>query len=297
MFSRRRYGGDSAIIVTAPLPMHSEQFQLHADIEERHWWFVGRRRIFRRLVAEVLPSSPQTTIVDVGCGTGGNIAALADQYRSVGIDTSAEAVELARRRFPRVQFIAGQAPSELGELAELARLFLLTDVLEHLDDDYAMFSELLSAASPGSYFLVTVPADESLWSEHDESFGHYRRYDRTRLEGIWAGLPATTLLISYFNARLLPVVRGFRAWNRRRGRAAGRSGTDFWLPSPPANALLTSIFSGEATRLVAALGGRKRGYRAGASLLALVRRDDGAIAIRSKPDGLPPDCGRRTHPA
>jgi hypothetical protein len=27
--------------------MQSEQFLLHADIEERHWWFVGRRRIMR----------------------------------------------------------------------------------------------------------------------------------------------------------------------------------------------------------------------------------------------------------
>ncbi len=225
-------------------------------------------------------------MVDVGCGTGGNIAALAQSYRCVGIDTSAEAVDLARRRFPQVQFIAGRAPADLGELAAQARLFLLTDVLEHIADDYAMFSELLAAASPGSYFLVTVPADESLWSEHDESFGHYRRYDAARLEGVWAGLPATTLLVSYFNTRLLPMVRLVRAWNRRRGRAAGRAGTDFWLPSRPINALLTATFAGEAARLAAGLAtGRKRGYRAGASLR-------GAAAARSGPDRRPAEAGR-----
>jgi 2-polyprenyl-3-methyl-5-hydroxy-6-metoxy-1,4-benzoquinol methylase len=269
--------------------MHSEQFQLHADIEQRHWWFVGRRRILCRLVAEVLPASPQTAIIDIGCGTGGNIAALADRYQCVGIDASEEAIELARRRFPQVRFIAGRAPHDLGELASQARLFLLTDVLEHVPDDYAMFSELLAAASPGCHFLVTVPADESLWSEHDESFGHYRRYDRARLEGIWAGLPVTTLLLSYLNSRLLPVVRLVRAWNRRRGRVAGRAGTDFWLPSPPANSLLTVLFAGEARRLTAALRGRTRAYRAGASLVALLRREAGPIAIRPKPASLPPD--------
>ena len=105
--------------------MQHEQFQLHADIEERHWWFVGRRRILCRLVAEVLPPSPQAAIVDVGCGTGGNIAALADRYPCVGIDTSAEAIELARRRFPKVQFIAGRAPNDLGELAGRLGCFLL----------------------------------------------------------------------------------------------------------------------------------------------------------------------------
>ena len=108
------------------------------------------------------PSS--SLIVDVGCGTGGNLAALGRRYRCVGIDTSVEAVELAQRRFPQVQFIAGRAPQDLGELAAQAQLFLLTDVLEHVPDDYVMLSELLAAACPGSHFLVTVPADESLWS-------------------------------------------------------------------------------------------------------------------------------------
>ncbi len=90
--------------------MQHEQFQLHADIEQRHWWFVARRQILCRLVAEVLLPSPETVVIDVGCGTGGNIAALAPQYRCVGIDTSDEAIELARQRFAQVQFIAGRAP-------------------------------------------------------------------------------------------------------------------------------------------------------------------------------------------
>jgi SAM-dependent methyltransferase len=269
--------------------MQSAQFQLHATIEQRHWWFVGRRRILCRLIAEVLPPSPETTLVDIGCGTGANIAALADRYRAIGIDTSAEAVELAKQRFSAVRFIAGRAPEDLGDEMGRARLFLLTDVLEHIRDDFAMLSELLASASPGCFFLLTVPADESLWSEHDESFGHYRRYDRARLEQVWAGLPVSTLLLSYFNSRLLPVVRSVRAWNRFRGHASGVAGTDFWLPSRPANALLTAAFAGESRRLVACLRGQKRGYRAGSSLIALLRRERGPIAIRSKPAGLPPD--------
>jgi hypothetical protein len=167
----------------------------------------------------------------------------------------------------------------------LARLFLLTDVLEHIEDDRATLGELVSAASPGCCFLLTVPADPSLWSEHDESFGHYRRYDVARLAEAWAGLPVTPLLVSYFNTRLLPIVRLVRAWSRRRGHAAGRSGTDFWMPNPIANGLLTRVFAGEAWRLVASLkegiaagisvpaGELSKGaYRGGASLVALLRR-------------------------
>jgi SAM-dependent methyltransferase len=270
--------------------MQSEQFQLHADIEQRHWWFVGRRRIMRRLIGEVLPPSPETTIIDVGCGTGANISHLANDYRTIGIDTSAEAITRARPRFPQVHFLEGRAPADLGALMPQARLVMLMDVLEHVSDDFALLSELLAAATPGTYLLLTVPADESLWSQHDESFGHYRRYDLARLEQVWAGLPVTTLLLSYFNARLLPLIRIARARSRRRGHAAGQVGTDFWLPSPPINRILQIIFAGESRRLVRLLNGRcRQGYAAGSSLVALVRREAGPLAIRSKPAGLPPD--------
>jgi SAM-dependent methyltransferase len=270
--------------------MHSEQFQLHADIEQRHWWFVARRRIMRRLVGELLPPAPETVVVDVGCGTGANLAALADRYHCVGIDTSVEAVELARRRFPQIQFLAGRAPQDLGDLIRRAGLVLLMDVLEHIADDFAMLSELLAAVSPGALLLLTVPADESLWSPHDESFGHYRRYDRARLERVWAGLPVTPLVVSYFNARLLPLVRMVRARSDRRGQAAGRAGTDFWLPNAMLNRLLEAIMAGEARRIVRTLHGHPTaGYARGASLLALVRRDEGVISLRHKPDDLSPD--------
>jgi trans-aconitate methyltransferase len=147
--------------------MQPEQFELHAEIEQRHWWFVGRRRIMRRLIAEVLPPSPETTIIDVGCGTGANIAQLAEHYRCIGIDTSAEAIGRAAPRFPNVQFLQGRAPEGLGPLIHQARLVTLMDVLEHVSDDFAMLSELLAAVQPGTFFLLTVPADEALWSEHD----------------------------------------------------------------------------------------------------------------------------------
>jgi hypothetical protein len=214
---------------------------------------------------------------------------LAGDYDAVGIDTSAEAIGRARERFPDFRFLVGRAPEDLGEIAGRARLFLLMDVLEHVADDFAMLSELLAAMTPGAHLLLTVPANESLWSEHDESFGHFRRYDRERLTRTWEGLAVTPLLVSYFNTRLLPLVRLVRAVNRIRGRAAGRAGTDFWLPHPAANATLRATFAGESHRLLRTLEGRAHGYGAGASLVALLRREEGPIAIRPKPADLPPD--------
>jgi SAM-dependent methyltransferase len=253
--------------------MQTEQFQLHAEIEQRHWWFVARRTILRRLLAEVCPPSREKLVIDVGCGTGANLAAVADEYRCAGIDTSAEAVALARQRFPGVQFLVGQAPADLGPLAAQADALLLMDVLEHVADDQALFERLLDTTQPGSHLIVTVPADMALWSAHDESFGHFRRYDRPSLERLWTGLPVTVRLISYFNSRLYWVIRATRAWNRLRGHASGAAGTDFWLPRPQVNRWLESILAGEADRLLGVLrGSRSKGYQRGASLVAVIQK-------------------------
>ena len=157
--------------------MQLAQFQLHADVEDTHWWFAGRRMVMQHLVRQVLPPSKGLTVVDVGCGTGANIASLAGEYDCVGIDPSDDAIEFARSRFPGVRFVCGHVPDDLGEVMCEARLVLLMDVLEHVPDDYEFLSKLMAASAPGTQFLVTVPANPSFWSEHDESNGHYRRYD------------------------------------------------------------------------------------------------------------------------
>ena len=252
--------------------MRAEQFDLHADIEDRHWWFVGRRRIMSRLLREVLPPSPDTTVVDIGCGAGGNLAAIARDYRCVGIDPSGHAIDLARRRFPGVGFVHGFAPRDLVAEMASARAVLLMDVLEHVEDDRRLLSDVVAATPAGAVLLLTVPADAALWGPHDEVFGHFRRYDLAGFGRLWAGLPVGEMLVSYYNSRLYRAVRAVRAMGRLRGRALGHAGTDFRMPAPPLNAALTRVFAGEADRLVEALHQRRRGFARGVSLIALLRR-------------------------
>ena len=270
--------------------MQSEQFQLHADIEQHHWWFVARRKILASLVEAVLPPSPTTTIVDVGCGTGANLASLAERYDCVGIDTSSHAIRLARTHFPRVRFVHGTAPRDLNGVLDHTRMVLLTDVLEHVSDDFAMLSQLLAATQPGTYFLLTVPAELSLWSEHDQAFGHYRRYDLARFRQLWSGLAVRQVFASYYNSRLYPAVKLARLWSRRRGRARGVAGTDFAMPNRLTNAALAHCFGGERHQLIRlALGESTTPYRRGVSLMAILQRDSGLLEPRAKPLDVPAD--------
>ena len=251
--------------------MDPSLFDLNAEIEGAHWWFAGRRSIMRAVLEHGLPPGA-TTIVDIGCGTGGNVASLSDRWVSVGIDPSAEAIAHARRRFPDTEFLHGTAPGDLGDWAQRADAFLLMDVLEHVSDDKALLASLVEPLRPGSRILITVPADQRLWSDHDVSHGHFRRYDAASLRAAWSGLPVTELLLSHFNSRLYPVVRLVRALRRRRGHQAADEGSDLSMPMAPTNAVLRRIFSGESRRITRALAGNaSAGYRRGVSLLALLR--------------------------
>jgi SAM-dependent methyltransferase len=255
--------------------MQTEQFQLHADIEGRHWWFVARRRILRDIVSLVCPPTAgrNSTVVDIGCGTGANLAALADEYRCVGVDVSAEAIQLAKKRFPGVQFIPGQAKGDVRRALAHANVVLLTDVLEHVENDRDMLVSIVADCAPGAHFVITVPADMRLWSPHDEAFGHFRRYDIQNFSMLWRDLPLRKRLVTYFNSRLYPLVRTVRAVTQWRGHAAGKANTDFRLPAKPTNAALTRIFAGERHRLLNSIDGQGKIYRRGVSLLAVLERE------------------------
>ena len=59
--------------------------------------------------------------------------------------------------------------------------FLLTDVLEHIEDDKTFLTHIVTEAEINSAFLITVPAMMSLWSGHDIYLKHYKRYTKREL--------------------------------------------------------------------------------------------------------------------
>jgi SAM-dependent methyltransferase len=254
-------------------------------MEERHWWFLGKRHILETLLATLLPPDPRSLVVDVGCGPGGNVGALARSYDVVGIDTSPEAITLAQQRYPGIRFWQGELAEAPSELDRGAKAYLLTDVLEHVPDDFLLLSTLLARCQVGAHVLLTVPAHDTLWSSHDQVLKHFRRYERGQLEQLWEGLPVTPRLLSYFNSRLYPLIRTVRWWTRFGGSSFGHRGTDLHLPPEPLNRGLAWLFGGEAKVLQDSLQGRgPGGYRNGASLIAILRVDGGDIAPRSRPE-------------
>lgn len=214
-------------------------------------------------------------MVDVGCGTGADVASFPPSYGRHGLDQSETAIRFAEERHAGVGFSVATLPGEGAATIREADLVLLCDVLEHIEDDIGFLSWLIGTMKPHSHLLMTVPADPRLWSPHDEVYGHYRRYTPDVLAGVWDGLPVEVRLLAPFNRILYPAVRVVRAVTNRRGRSLGESEGDLSLPWPPVNWLLERLFSLEVPGLLRQLNGdpKPNGTR-GVSLFTVLRKTE-----------------------
>lgn len=268
--------------------MRDEIQEHNATIEDRHWWFVARRRILAALVAEIA-GGRRLRIVDVGCSTGGNAGSLSAAHDVTGFDASGTAIRIARKRFPAARFEVAAGLDAPVAAARGADLVLLMDVIEHVEDDFRFLSSFAAALRPDAHLLVTVPAHPELWSAHDVASGHWRRYTLERLERVWRDLPLEPRLVTHCNALLAPLVRTARKLRRRKPPVHG-TGADLAVPRTPVNALLRWTFERESGPLVSALRrGGDAPYRDGISLLAILRRRAGACAVIDRPADVPRD--------
>ena len=252
--------------------MDADLFVTHARMEDAHWWFLGRRQILNAVLDACIPPERPSRLLDIGCGTGANSAAFAGNFTVVGVEPSEPAVAMARKRFPDITFVGGLAPDDVMDEARRTDVFLLSDVLEHVEHDRSMVERLVSVAKPGALFLTTVPANQDLWTEHDVSHGHFRRYTLESYGALWSDLPVDIRLLSYYNSRLYPVVYGLRRLHQLRKKPASHNDTDLSLPAAAVNRTLQAIFAGEARKLVRQIGQRGSAYRRGVSLIGLFEK-------------------------
>ncbi|MEA3009686.1 MAG: hypothetical protein QOJ91_1378 [Sphingomonadales bacterium] len=210
------------------------------EIDGTHWWFVARRRIVSKLLARQLAGRTGLRILEVGCGTGSNLAMLG-QFGSVdAIEPDDRARAVAVRR-TGVAAQGGYLPDGVSLDDGAYDVIVLLDVLEHIPADVAALAALRPKLARGGKLLLTVPAMPWLWSAHDLAHHHHRRYTRRKLEAVLAAAGFALRHRSYFNSLLFPLIAAARA----AGKISGRQGGDDAMPGPRMNRLLERIFSAE----------------------------------------------------
>ena len=222
--------------------MESYTYQLMRKIEDRHWWFVARRKIIEATLQRLkLPAKAE--ILEVGCGTGGNIGMLNRFGTTTCIEQDPAAAEMARER-QLAEVFAGELPDGLPQLDHQFDLVALFDVIEHIKEDAASLQVLRSLLKPGGRIVLTVPAFNFLWSQHDDENHHQRRYRRGDIRELAERCDLTLDYISYFNFWLFPPVAAVRLI--RKVIPYKESWQDMRQPNERVNSVLQSVFSSEA---------------------------------------------------
>ena len=253
------------IATNLPKEMQSHHYPILYQVEETHWWYVGRRQIIRTLVEKIVTTlnNPDPRILDVGCGTGANLKMLADYGRAEGIDISQQAVDFCRER--------GLDSVKLGAIEDLPyesgsfELVTALDVIEHLDDDIAGLQEMRRVLRRNGRLLLFVPAFMFLWGVQDDVSNHRRRYTVPRLLQAVEAAGFSIEWASYANISFfLPVlvVRSVMRW------LGLRADTEYGINISPMNGPFSSLFAAERFVL-------KRGRLPfGVSAVCIARRID-----------------------
>jgi SAM-dependent methyltransferase len=234
-------------------------------VEQTHWWFRARRHIVWSLVDRYVGDAAgrRLKICELGCGTGGNLAGVANKHDVFGVECSPHAIAYARQTLgERVRY--GRLPGEIDLQPQSFDAVLLTDVLEHIADDAGSAQTAIDLLRPGGIVVATVPAYQWLYSPRDAHHHHFRRYSKCRFQELWKGREAEVILLTHYNTFLFLPAAAARIAAKSLGRSAADG--DLSIPAWGLNRLLALVMKSEANLL-----GRLP-LPFGLSLIAVVRR-------------------------
>jgi SAM-dependent methyltransferase len=135
-------------------------------------------------------------LLEIGCGRGivvdhlrrQRIDCIGCDFAAVPVPDHLENVVLDRTDFADLPF----------DRRHKIRGVLLCDVIEHLPEPIAFLDKVRTSLPALERVLLTVPARQELWSNWDQHYGHFRRYDLRLLRETLDAARFKPLHVGYF---------------------------------------------------------------------------------------------------
>ena len=217
--------------------MDRKVFDQMAKLDATHWWFTARRSILDGLIERIVQPPRDARILELGCGTGHNLAMLSRFGPVEASELDPIARQLASERLGRPVLEAALPDLNMFPAASYDLIALL-DVLEHVVDDKGSLAAIFERLKPGAALLLTVPANPWMWSAHDAAHHHHRRYRKREIDALARGAGFEIKLLSPFNSLLFPPIAAVRFI----GRLRGDESSDDAMPGAIVNKTLEAIF-------------------------------------------------------
>jgi SAM-dependent methyltransferase len=179
--------------------------------EELHWWFQSRQCITETLLKEhILDLYPAKNprLLDIGCGTGMFLQNHRDNCQGFGLDYSSDALAFCISRNLTRLFRGDAASLPCPDASfDIVTAF---DLIEHVQDDHTLINEIRRVLKPGGFLLASVPAYPMLWTGHDVSLHHFRRYRKNTLESLFDDQDWDTIRMTSGFFLIFPLAAAFR---------------------------------------------------------------------------------------
>ncbi|UPJ47788.1 methyltransferase domain-containing protein [Bradyrhizobium sp. 200] len=203
---------------------------------ERHYWHRARSAIVKSYVHAFCGLSD--TLLEIGAARGYYVSVLRKAgFDAYGCDLGDPWVHEEARPFvfPKTDFADIDK-----ELRDRVTTVLLLDVLEHIEHPVTFIEAIFRAFPALRLLIITVPARQELWSNYDEHYRHFLRYDVTKLRNLARRSRLSIKSYSYFFHALYVPALLLKKLGMKRETAFGAAeaswlhgllGVAFWVES------------------------------------------------------------------
>ncbi|MBW7867849.1 MAG: class I SAM-dependent methyltransferase [Brumimicrobium sp.] len=227
---------------------------------DRHPWELARLKVVVSFLQPLISKQPNARILDLGCGDVFVAESLSNTFTQTTfscVDTAftEEYIQHIEKRVDKQRIQLFSSLNDVSEIVEnTVDIVLLLDVIEHIEDEIEFLNKLRHSGIINEHtkIVITVPAYQSLFSNHDVYLNHFRRYDTKLLaERIGkAGYAVETTGYFFFS---LFLIRKVQKWLQKEGEIDNEKGigaytSKGWMDSMVKKILYLDFVIGKALR-------------------------------------------------